>query len=133
MTQAAQAPHNSTWRIGRDGRDGHGGNSDRHEPDQAEAGCTASRRPPRFLGLSLPPASSSWPSPPAAAVTLGRDAVAKVGEPCVVYCAEDVGAGDRRLAGDWAVRPADDFLGTFGPRGGTTNICSACLLELAFC
>ena len=56
--------------------------------------------------------SSAW----ACAITPGRDPVAKEQEPYVVDCAEDVAVDDRRVAGDSAVRPADDLRRTFGPR-----------------
>jgi hypothetical protein len=72
------------------------------------------------------------PSSAAVVAAARRDAVRQEREPCVVDCADDLVVGVRCLVGDPAVRPADDFSGRSGPRGRTTNICSACLLGLAF-
>jgi len=71
--------------------------------------------PPRFFGLSLP---SSWSSPPLpSSPLLGGMLSGRNRSRALLIAPRRVVVADRRLVGDPAVRPADDFLGTLGPTG----------------
>ncbi len=86
-----------------------------------------------LLRLALAAVVTLVPSPAAAAVLAWLDAVGQEREPCVVDRADDLVVG---AAVSSVIRQSDQpmtFSGRSGPRGRTTNICSACLLELAFC
>ena len=91
---------------------------------------TASRRPPLLrLVLAVVGAVVVVLSPAAVVAAARRDAVGQEREPCVVDRAEEVVVADRRVVGDRRSDQPMTFSGRLGPRGRTTNICSATFAE----